>query len=393
MSDTPTTPPWRLSTQLVRAGRAPDKHQGGVNPPVQRFSTVLKPTVEELYADHGRTYGLDGSDVHAAVLNAQRAIEGGDGGVLVPSGLAACTVALISATAAGGDVLCTDSVYGPTRRFLDHVLARYGVATRYFDPGLSGEALAALIAPNTQALMLESPGSLTFEMQDVPALTAAAKARGVTVILDNTWSAGLHFKPFAHGVDLSVQALTKYQGGHADALLGAVLAGTPAWTEKLQKLVKQLGIGPGAPEDAALVLRGMRTMTLRMKAQAEASLQIAAWLQARPEVAAVLHPALPDAPGHDLWRRDFTGACGVFAIVLNAVSRARVTAMMESYRLFAMGFSWGGYESLAIPCDQQTTRTAGSWKDKGPLIRYSIGLEDPADLIADLEQGFAVLKG
>jgi cystathionine beta-lyase len=390
MSKSPADPAsLRWETRLALAGRDPARFDGAVNAPVHRASTLIIPDVDDLYNTPKKTYALEGMAVQEALRAALTAVEGGAEATLAPSGLAACTLALLTVTRAGGDILVTDSVYGPTRRFCDTMLKRMGAVPRYFDPRI-GAGIAAQITDDTCAVFLESPGSLTFEVQDVPSIAAAARARGVPVLLDNTWSAGVYFKPFQHGVDLSTQALTKYQAGHADLLLGAVVSATDEWGARVRAAYKQLGFG-AAPDDCFLALRGMRTMPVRLAHQGAAALKIAAWLQARPEVAAVLHPALPSHPDHELWRRDFTGASGVFAIVLKPTDAPALKRLLQSLRLFSMGFSWGGFESLIVPCDPQLTRTAVPRQGAGPLLRLSIGLEHVDDLIADLEQAFATL--
>ena len=381
---------FRLETRLGVAGRDPARFDGAVNPPLTRATTLVIDDPNGLYGGKNKTYALEGMAVQEALRAALIAVEGGAGATLAPSGLAACTLAILTIARAGGELLVTDSVYGPTRRFCDTMLKRLGVATRYYDPRIGG-AIAALINDKTCGVVMESPGSLTFEVQDVPAIAAAAAAKGVSTIIDNTWSAGVYFKPFDHGVDLSVQALTKYQAGHADAFMGAVLSATPVLVERVTATYKQLGLN-APPDDAYLVLRGMRTLAARLAAQSAAALKIADWLKGRAEVARVLHPALPDAPDHALWKRDFTGSSGVFAFVLKPAAEERVHAMLKAMQLFAMGFSWGGFESLAIPCDPQVTRTAVAWKAEGPLLRLNVGLEHLDDLIADLERGFAALR-
>lgn len=379
-----TAPPRGLATRLVRAGRGEGQHEGPVNPAIQRGSTVLFADVDALHGP-GKSYGLDGFAVHDALAAALADISGASGAALTPSGLAACTAALLTFTSAGGEVLVTDSVYAPTRRFCDGLLARHGVTTRYFDPRI-GADISSLIGERTHAIFLESPGSLTLEIQDVPAIVNAANARGIATIIDDTWSAGVYFRPFDHGVAVSVQALTKYQAGHADVLMGAMLARDSAVLARLKRTVKELGLGCGAAEDAYLALRGLRTMPLRLARQSESAARIATWFAARPEVAEVLHPVLPSHPDHALFARDFSGAAGVFSIVLKSDDQARVAAMLDGYALFGLGFSWGGYESLVINCIEQNLRAAPA--PRGALLRYSIGLEDPDDLIADLAAGF-----
>lgn len=379
-------PKWSVETQLTGLGRDPAAHEGAVNPPVQRASTILIPKAADLYSDDLKTYGLEGMSIHDRLSAALAAVSGGTGCVLAPSGLSALTLAMLAFSAQGAHMIVTDSAYGPTRRFCDEVLKGYGVETTYCDP-LIGAGIRALIRPQTALIILESPGSLTFEMQDVRAITKVAREAGVVTLIDDTWSAGLYFKPFEHGCDISMQALTKYQGGHADVLAGALVTSDPAIHRRLEKMHKLLGLGVAA-EECALVLRGMRTMALRMSRQDLSARRVANWLETRPEVSRVIHPALPSHPQHAVWARDFTGAGGLFSVVMHDVPKARLHAMLEACELFSMGFSWGGFESLILPCDPQIRRTAVPWQAEGPLVRLSIGLEEPDDLIADLSQAF-----
>ena len=378
----------RLETRLAHAGRDRARSEGAVNPPVHRATTLLIDDVDDLYGGPKKTYGIDGMAVQEALRDALLAIEGGTSATLTPSGLAACTLALLTVAKAGGELLVTDALYAPTRRFCETTLKRLGVTTRYIDPRI-GAGVGDLISDRTCGIFLESPGTHTFEVMDTPAIVAAARLRNVPVILDNTWSAGIYFKPFEHGVDISVQALTKYQSGHADAFVGAVLAGPDAWAERVSATSRQLGLF-ASPDDCYLLLRGLRTLSVRLERQSASALAIARWLETRPEVARVLNPALPQHPDHAVWRRDFTGASGVFAIELSEARPERVKAMLESLAIFAMGFSWGGYESLIVPSGKDIRR-AVSKLPAGPLLRLSIGLEHPDDLIADLEQGLARL--
>ncbi len=379
----------RSETRLALAGRDPARFDGAVNPAVHHASTLIIPDAGDLYNTPKKTYALEGMAIQEALRAALVALEGGAGATLAPSGLSAVTLALLACAKDGGEVLMVDACYGPTRRFCDTMLRRIGVKTRYYDPRI-GAGVAALITDDTCAVFLESPGSLTFEIQDTPAIAAAARSRGVPVIIDNTWSGGLYFKPFDHGCDLSVQALTKYQAGHADLLLGAVISATPHWTERLRMAFKQLGLG-AAPDDSFLALRGLRTMHVRLAHQSASALKIAHWLSAHPQVARVLHPALESHPDHALWKRDFTSASGLFGVILKPCEDARLTEMLENFALFAMGFSWGGYESLIVPCDANIQRTATTWSAEGPLLRLSIGLEHADDLIDDLAEGLARL--
>lgn len=380
-------------TRLAHMGRDPMSHERAINPPIQRGSTVVFEKAEHLFTSGPnlarKGYGLEGLSTQDRLCEALAEVSGGIGAVLCPSGLQAITLVLLAATKSGDHILVTDNSYGPTRRFCHEVLAGYGVTTQYYDPRI-GADIEALIRPNTVLIILESPGSTTFELQDVPAITTVARAKGVTTLIDDTWSAGLYLKPFELGVDLSMQALTKYQGGHSDLLAGAVITNDAKWLARLRDMHQMLGVGT-APEDAWLILRGMRTMALRMAHQDMAARHIASWLEARPEVAQVLHPALPSHPDHDLWQRDFTGAGGLFSIVLKPVPDAQVFAMVEAYRLFSMGFSWGGFESLVVCHTKMPTRNHPTSFAQGPLVRFSIGLESVEDLISDLEHGFTAL--
>ena len=382
-------------TIVVNAGRDPAANHGVVNPPVYHASTILFPTVETLHEAQKRRdpnksrYGRYGTPTTFALEQAVCALEGGHHSIVVGSGVAAIVAALMAYVKAGDHILMVDTVYGPSRRLCDTVLARFGVSTTYYDPAIGG-GIAALIRDNTRVIFMESPGSLTFEMQDVPAIVAAAKARKVTTILDNTWATPLFFRPLALGVDVSLLSATKYIGGHSDLMMGILTANEAAYPA-LRRAADDLGAASG-PDDCYMALRGLRTLSVRLQRHQETGLTLARWLQQRPEVARVLHPALPDDPGHTIWKRDYTGASGLFSIELKPVSEAAVAAMLDGLELYGMGYSWGGFESLALPSDPAAIRTATSWKNRGPLIRIHAGLEDPADLIADLEKGFARLR-
>jgi cystathionine beta-lyase len=376
-------------TKLVHGGRRREWRGRNVNPPVHRASTILFDSVAEMRAaapEFGVPYyGLHGTPTTWALAEALTELEPGAAGtMLYSSGLAAVTAALLTALRAGDELLVTDSVYGPTRRFCDGVLKRYGVATRYFDP-LVGAGIDGLIGERTRAILLESPGSNTMEVQDVPAICAAAKARGVATLLDNTWATPLLFPAIGHGVDLSILAATKYVGGHADVMLGTVTANA-AWYGKLERTSWDLGHGV-SPDDAWLGSRGLRTMAVRLRQHEASALAVAHWLRGRPEVARVLHPAFEDCPGHAHWKRDFKGASGLFSFVLAGGDDAARTRLIDALELFGIGYSWGGYESLAVPVDPQALRTATRWEAEGPLVRLHIGLEDAGDLIADLDAG------
>jgi cystathionine beta-lyase len=378
-------------TLLATGGRDPFAHHGYVNTPVYHASTLLYPSAEDFLAHRGRyQYGRRGTPTSEALENAIAGLDGPACAAvaLLPSGLAAVAAALLSVLRTGDHLLVTDSVYLPTRKFCDSVLARFGISTTYYDP-LVGAGIAALMTPNTRAVFVEAPGSLTFEMQDIPAIATVAHAKGAVVLMDNTWAGPLYFRALERGVDLSIVSGTKYFGGHSDLMLGAVSANA-ATAKALKDYTGAAGLCVG-PDDMNLGLRGLRTMGVRLARHQAAGLQVARWLAARPEVARVLHPALETDPGHAIWRRDFTGACGLFAIVLKPMPQAAANAFLNELTLFGIGASWGGYESLAIPFDVTQARSATRWAPGGPAIRFHIGLEAVSDLIADLERGFAAL--
>jgi cystathionine beta-lyase len=381
----------KTDTLITTAGRNPEANFGIVNPPVYHASTVLYPTLDALEAgqkrrEPGKTYyGRSGTPTTFALEDAVAALDGGYRAIAVGSGVAAVTAAILAFVKTGDHVLMVDNAYGPTRRFCDTLLARFGVATTYYDP-LVGDGVAKLIQPNTRVIFLESPGSLTFEMQDVPAIVAAARKAGVATVMDNTWATPLFFRPLAHGVDVAVQSGTKYIGGHSDLMLGLITM-QEANYNRIRQVANELG-HHAAPDDCYLAQRGLRTLSVRLRRHQETGVALAQWLKRQPEVARVYHPALPDDPGHALWRRDFSGASGLFAFELEPTPRAALAAMVDRMTLMGMGYSWGGYESLLLPTDPAPIRTAQPWRSHGPLLRVHAGLEDPDDLIADLERGF-----
>ena len=378
-------------TRVVNAGRDPAAYHGFVNPPVYHASTVLYPSAEDFVAHRARyQYGRRGTPTTEALELAVAELEGPRcaGVSLLPSGLGAIATALLSVMRAGDHLLVTDSVYGPTRNFCDQILTRLGISTTYYDPA-AGATIAHLFRANTRAVFVESPGSLSFEMQDVPAIAAAAHDNGAIVLMDNTWATPLYFRALDFGVDLSIHAGTKYFGGHADVMLGTVAANSATVTD-LKNYVRLSGQCVG-PDDVYLGLRGLRTLAVRLDRHYRSGLAVARWLEQRPEVLRMLHPALPSHPAHALWQRDFTGACGLFSVVLKPVPQKAVYAFLDSLELFGIGASWGGFESLAIPFDCTSVRTATRWAPGGPAVRFHIGLEAVDDLIADLERGFAAL--
>ena len=382
MTDEKDKPETRLTSQ----GRMSAEHFGVINTPVYRASTILYPDLAALKANtQPYTYGRRGTPSTRSFEDAISSLEGAARTVSVTSGVQAIGLAILSVCGAGDHILVVDSCYEPTRILCDRTLKRFGIETSYYAPG---DDIAAHLKSNTKAVFCESPGSLTFEMQDIPALAKIAHAHGAAVLMDNTWATPLFFQPLAHGVDLSIQAATKYIGGHADVMLGYVSA-NERHAARLHQTHGDLGLYASG-DDCFLGLRGLRTLAVRLKQHQETGLILARWLQARPEVARILHPALPDDPGHALWKRDFSGACGLFGMELKPVPAAAVAAFVDGLQHFGIGYSWGGFESLIIPA--HIRRTAGPFAAEGPVLRIHAGLEDPADLIADLEQGFQRLK-
>ncbi len=398
----PDLPKWRDATIATHSGRDPRSHSGVVNIPVHRASTIIWPTLKKL-RDSRRirqgdavTYGLHGTPGTFALEEAIARMEGGFRTRLAPSGLAAITGPLLAFLRPGDHLLVTDSTYDPTRIFCNGMLRRFGVETEFYDPCI-GEGIKRLIRPETRAIFMESPGSLTFEVQDVPAISAAAHAAGALAIMDSTWGTPLHCKPFALGVDISIHAATKYIAGHSDLVIGTVTANEAVYPT-LQKGWAELGLCV-SPDDAYLALRGLRSMPARLARHEDSALRIARWLHERPEVEAVLHPALPDDPGHRLWKRDFSGACGLFSFAVHpslSGDEAALAAMFDGMELFAMGYSWGGFESLLLPVNPERMRSVTEWpRSGGPtgqLMRIHVGLEDPDDLINDLSAAFHRLR-
>jgi cystathionine beta-lyase len=381
-------------TELIHAGRDPRQYHGLVNTPVYRGSTVLFPTLDALEnatrrPHEGVYYGRFGTPTHHALQRAISELEGAHGTVLASSGLGAIHLALTSFLRAGDHVLVADSVYQPTRWLCDGLLARLGIEATYFDPALAD--LSAHFRKNTRVLMLESPGSLSFEVLDIPALSAQAHARDAVVICDNTWATPLFCNPLALGADVVLHALTKYVVGHADAMLGTVSANEQHFTT-LRDTAAMSG-AYASPDDCYLALRGLRTLAARLRVHQGNALALAGWLEGRPEIERVIHPALPSHPGFELWRRDFRGASGLFSAVLRPVTREVLARFCDGLKLFGMGFSWGGYESLVLPVQPQKLRTAYAWPHEGVTLRFHAGLEDVADLVVDLDAAFARLAG
>jgi cystathionine beta-lyase len=380
----------RAKTKLVHSGRDPSEQFGFINTPIYRGSTVLYRDTEALLKRDSRfSYGTAGTPTTRHLEEAWSELSGAATTALAPSGLSAVALALFTAARAGAHALISDSVYRPTRLFCDGMLRKFGVEIEYFDP-LIGANIVRLMKPNTKIVFLEAPGSQSFEMQDIPAISKVAREHGACVMLDNTWATPLFFPPHERGVDLAVEAGTKYLSGHSDLLLGLVSA-NEAWAKPLRETFSLMANCAG-PEDCFLALRGLRTMHLRLEEAQRVGLEMARWMQGRPEVARVLHPALPDDPGHEIWKRDFLGSTGLFSVILKTHDIKAVAAMLDGMELFGLGFSWGGYESLVTPFDCRSYRTATTWAPEGHGLRLQIGFEDLDDLKADLDRGFARLN-
>ena len=381
----------KFDTQLAHSGRSPADHFGAVNTPVYRASTILFPDLASLDAKESAKlrYGRRGTPTTFALEEAVCALEKAERALVAPSGVSALSTVLMAYAEPGAHFLVCDSSYGPTRKFCDFVLRKFGIDTTYYDPAI-GAGIEELIRPETKLIWLESPGSQTFEVQDVPAIAEVARRHGVATAIDNTWSGGYFFQPLAQGIDISVQAGTKYISGHSDLLLGTIACGAEHY-ERLRETYLRFGVCVGA-DDAYLALRGLRTIGVRMKQHHANGLAVAEWLTAQEEVLRVMHPALPQDPYHALWRAQFTGASGLFGFILRETDRSRLAKMFDGFSLFGMGSSWGGYESLIVPTNPATYRTATHWDPDGQTVRIHVGLEDPDDLIAELRAGFDRLR-
>ncbi|MBK6460485.1 MAG: cystathionine beta-lyase [Myxococcales bacterium] len=391
--------PKRVATTLAHGGRHPELFDGAVNTPVVRASTILSPSLAEweaklarmLAGEPGTYYGRFGTATSHGFEEAVTQLERGHGTIAFPSGYAACAAAILSQVSTGSHVLLPDSVYFPVRKLASGLLARMGVVCTFYDPTLTPAALADLLRAETRLVYLEAPGSLTFEMQDVPGIAALCRSRGVSTAMDNTWATPLCFRPLEHGVDLSVQAATQYVVGHSDAMLGYVACGSREVLAGLRRTHEDLGYAT-SPDDAFLGARGLRTLEVRLERQGATGLALADELARAPEVERVLHPARPDDPGHALWKRDFSGACGLFGVVFEPLPRAALEAFVDALELFGIGASWGGYESLVMPMDPARFRTATRWSYGGPCLRFHAGLEDPSDLLDDVRGALAALR-
>lgn len=395
----------KKETKLITSGKNYKENKGAVNVPVYRTSTVLFPSLEAYnQAELGKScynpknaqaqdysYGISGTPTSFALQEAICEVEGAKYCVIFPSGLAAITITLLGLLESGDHILVSDSVYGPTRRFCNKELSRFGIEATYYDP-LIGSEISKLIKKNTRLIFTESPGSLTFEIQDIPAITKIARQKGIPTIIDNSWASPLYFDPFKHGIDIALQAGTKYIGGHSDILFGVVTTNDDKLYQSLARARRNYGMNV-SPDDCYLALRGLRTMSTRLKAHEEAALNVARWLEKRPEVTVILHPAFPSCPGHELWKRDFSGSTGLFSFILDKkYSKDAVANMVDNMKIFGIGASWGGFESLIMPIDPSNIRTASRWPHKNTCIRIYTGLEAVLDIIKDLEKGLERLK-
>ena len=381
------------NTKLTVSGRPHQRPAHPVNAPVERASTYLFPTYDDYLAGaKAITYGRLGTPTHRAFEEAVTALEGGFETRLAPSGLQACVASILAFVEAGDHVLMTDAAYDPTRKFCDKFLKRFGVETTFYDPVASEEEITALMRPTTKVIFAESPGSLTFEVQDLPMLARVAHKGGARLVVDNTWSGGYFCKPIALGADVSVQAATKYLVGHADCLVGTITSANENVAQKIYYALLQIGSNVSA-DDAYLALRGMRTLSTRLERHQSNANELVKWLKKRDEVERILHPAQKSCPGHAIWKRDFTGASGLFSAVLAPQPMAAVKAFFNAFNLFGIGFSWGGYESLALHTHPEKYRTASEWREKGVVVRFHAGLEDIDDLKNDLECAFAAMAG
>lgn len=381
-------------TKIVISGRNPELYGGAVNTPVVRTSTVIANSMAEWNrlgepGFKGLIYGRLGTQTVQSLETAVAELEGATDAFCFPSGLTANIAGIMPFMSGGDHILVTDTVYGPVRRFLDNELARFGVQVHYYDPAI-GEGIAALIRGNTRVIYTEAPGSLSMEMQDIPAIVAAAHARGAIVAMDNTWATPLFFPAIARGVDVSIHSATKYIVGHSDVGMGIVCASGDV-AAKVKKFRSNYGL-MSSPDDAYLAARGLRTMHVRLRQHQATAIRLATWLKNQPEVARVLFPALPDDEGHAIWKRDFNGASGLFTILLRPMSTEAHTALVDGMKLFSIGASWGGFESLIMPIHPEKVRTATRWTHEGPVLRFHAGLEDPDDLVADMAKGFQAMR-